>query len=289
MYIYTIINSITQIEAVRELALYLAAAQRHSNVLRTNGNRSLARNLAGVREGKIAALDEYAVTLNLAVDEVNQTDKVCNHLVGRLGIDFMRRTNLLHNAHAHNNNAVTHSHCFTLVMGYINNGNASFLLNFQNFKAHRLTQLSIQVGQRLVKKQQTRLCYQRTCQRNTLLLATGKLIRITLAIFTQMYKLQHFLNTTFTLSLVYLLDFQRIANIFSYSHVRPNCIGLEYHADVAFFRRSKAALDRRAYAMVADINFALSCAFKACNHTQSRGLAAAGWTEDGNKFAILYN
>ena len=289
MYIYTVINSIAKIEAVRKLALYLTATQRHSNVLRTNGNRSLASNLAVIREGNIAALQEYAVALNLAVDEVNQTDEVCNHLVGRLGIDFMRRTNLLHNAHAHNNNAVTHSHCFTLVMGYINNGNASFLLNFQNFKAHRLTQLSVQVRQRLVKKQQTRLCYQRTCQRNTLLLATGQLIRITLAIFTQMYKLQHFLNTTFTLSLVYLLDFQRIANIFSYSHMRPYSIGLEYHTDIAFFRRSKAALDRRADAMVADINFALSCAFKACNHTQSRGLAAAGGTEDGNKFAILYN
>ena len=41
--------------------------------------------------------------------------------------------------------------------------------------------------------------------------------------------------------------------------------------------------------MVADINFALSSAFKAGNHTQSSSFAAAGGTEDGNKFAILYN
>ena len=96
-----------------------------------------------VGEGNIAALQEYAVTLNLALHEVNQADEVGNHLVSRLSIDFVGSTDLLYHAHAHNNYTIAHSHSFALVMGDINNGDAGFLLDFQNLKAHGFTQLSI--------------------------------------------------------------------------------------------------------------------------------------------------
>ena len=174
-------------------------------------------------------------------------------------------------------------------MGYINNGDAQFLLNSKDFKTHGFTQLSIQVGQRLVQKQQARLCYQCTRQSYTLLLTAGQLMRITLAVFAQMNQLQHLLYAFFAFLFIYLLNFQRIAYVFGNSHMRPNSIGLEYHTDITFFRRSKAALNGRAYAMISDINFTFGSTLKACNHTQGSSFTATGRTEDGNKFAILYN
>ena len=69
----------------------------------------------------------------------------------------------------------------------------------------------------------------------------------------------------------------------------PYSIGLEYHADIAFFRRSKGALNRGAYALLTNINFALGSALKACNHAQGGGFTTAGGAEDGDEFAILNN
>ena len=271
------------------LTFHLTAAEGHGNILRTYGNGSFAGNLSGIREGNIAALNEYSVTLNFAIDKVNQTDEVGNHFVGRLGIDFVRRTDLLYNAGTHNNYAVAHCHCFALIVGYINNGDAQFLLNSKDFKAHGFTQLSIQVRQRFVQQQQAGLCYQSARQSYTLLLTAGQLMRITLAVFAQMNQLQHLLYAFFAFLFIYLLNFQRIAYIFGNSHMRPNSIGLEYHTDITFFRRSKAALNGRAYAMISDINFTFGSTLKACNHTQGSSFTATGRTEDGNKFAILYN
>ena len=114
-------------------------------------------------------------------------------------------------------------------------------------------------------------------------------MRITLAVFTQMNQLQHLLYAFFAFLFIYLLNFQRIAYIFGNSHMRPNSIGLEYHTDITFFRRSEAALNGGAYAVVADINFTFGSPLKACNHTQGSGFTATGRTKDGNKFAILYN
>ena len=287
--IYTIVNRIAQVEAVSYLTFHLTAAEGHGNILRTYGNGSFTGNLSGIREGNVAALNEYSVTLNFAIDKVNQTDEVGNHFVGRLGIDFVRRTDLLYNAGTHNNYAVAHCHCFALIMGYINNGNAQFLLNSKDFKTHGFTQFSIQVGQRLIQQQQSGLSYQSARQSYTLLLTAGQLMRITLAVFAQMNQLQHLLYAFFAFLFIYLLNFQRIAYIFGNSHMRPNSIGLEYHTDITFFRRSEAALNGGAYAVVADINFTFGSTLKACNHTQGSGFTATGRTEDGNKFAILYN
>ena len=204
-----------------QLAFDLATIKGHSDIFRTNGDGRFARNFAGVGEGYLAAFEEDAVTLSFALHKVNQTDEVCNHLIGRLGVDFVGSADLLHNAHAHYNHTVTHSHGFALIMGYINNGDAGFLLDFQNLKAHGFTQLSIQIGQGLVQKQQAGRSHQSASQGYTLLLTTGQLVGITLAIFTQVYQLQHFLHTTFTLSLIHLFYFQGIAHVFSHSHMRP--------------------------------------------------------------------
>ena len=64
-------------------------------------------------------------------------------------------------------------------MGNINNRRAHFQMQALEFGTHINTQLRVKVGQRFVKQQQPGLGSNRAGNRNTLLLATGKLIRVT--------------------------------------------------------------------------------------------------------------
>ena len=173
-------------------------------------------------------------------------------------------------------------------MRYINNGNAQFLLNRRNFKAHAFTQLGVKVRQRFVQKQKAGAHYQRTRQCNTLLLAAGKLMRITAAVLVKMHEFKHFRNSCSAFFFGNFLNFKRICNVFGNSHVRPYGIRLENHADIAFFGRHESIFYMRAYAVVADINFTFCRSFKAGNHTQRSCFAAAGRAEERNKFAVLY-
>ena len=82
--VYTIVNCIAQVEAVSYLTFHLTAAEGHGNILRTYGNCCFAANLSGIREGNAASLNEYSVTLNLAINKVNQTDESATILLAGL-------------------------------------------------------------------------------------------------------------------------------------------------------------------------------------------------------------
>ena len=61
-------------------------------------------------------------------------------------------------------------------MGDVDGGDAHLLLDAADLRAHGHAELGVQVGQRLVKKQDAWLHHQRPGQRHALLLAAGELI-----------------------------------------------------------------------------------------------------------------
>ncbi len=63
--------------------------------------------------------------------------------------------------------------------------------------------------------------------------------------------------------------------------MRVERIVLKHHCDVTF------GWFHIVYNAVANRNCAGSDAFKACNHAQKRGLAAAGWTNENDEFTVL--
>ena len=90
----------------------------------------------------------------------------------------MRRIDLLNEAVLHNNDSVTHGHSLGLVMSYVDEGGAQLLMELGELGSHLCTELSVQVGQRLVKQEYLRLTDDSTAQRNTLSLTTGQSLRL---------------------------------------------------------------------------------------------------------------
>ena len=61
-------------------------------------------------------------------------------------------------------------------MGNINGSNAESSLQLLNGSSHLHTQLCVQIGKRLIHQKNSRFNNERTRQSNALLLATGKLV-----------------------------------------------------------------------------------------------------------------
>ena len=93
-------------------------------------------------------------------------------------VNNVRRTGLLQNAVAHNDDAVSDGHRFNLVMRYVNHGRFVNFVDADKLRPRLLAKLGIKVGKRFVKQKVRRLFYQRPAQGNTLLLSAGKVFRL---------------------------------------------------------------------------------------------------------------
>ena len=86
---------------------------------------------------------------------------------------MLRRANLLNIALIHNHDRVRHGKCLFLIVCYINKSNAKFVFEADQFILHILTQFQIQGTERFIQKKYFRFIYNRTGNRNTLLLAAA--------------------------------------------------------------------------------------------------------------------
>ena len=97
-----------------------------------------------------------AILLNqLCIEEVHtgNTDEACNKEVCGMIEYFLRSADLLNETVAHDDDAVTKGHSFGLVMGNVDKGGVDLLAQLDDLGAHLVTQLGVQVGQRLVHQQ----------------------------------------------------------------------------------------------------------------------------------------
>ena len=166
-------------------------------------------------------------------------------------------------------------------MSNINRCNPHSLLDISDLCSHGYTKLGIQIGKRLIKKQNTRLYYQRSCQCNSLLLSTGKLVCHTSFHATQFYKIQDLHNLVMDHLFIQLTKLQTICYIVKYIIVRKQCIALEYHRCITFVGRQ--FINR----LISQIDFSLIRALKAGNHSKGCSLSTAGRSKQGNKAAWL--
>src|SRR5579864_3122700 len=80
---------------------------------------------------------------------------------------------------------------------------------------------------------------------------------------------------------------QPISDVVENRHVRPHGVALEHHTDVAIFGiEINAALGRRDR-VAADLDLAAIGPLQPGNASKCRGLAAAGWAEQGDELAFL--
>ena len=202
-------------------------------------------------------------------------------------VDFPRRADLHDAPFIHHRNFMAERERFALVMGDVNRGQAEIALDALQFKAHAVTQLRIEVGERLIEQKQFRLHDKCARQRQALLLATRQAGGFTLGILIKRHGGEdaHDLFTNFILGELGLAHFQREGSIGEDRHMRPDRVRLEHHAEIALVRRDEDFLLSREHQAAIDRNLAAHGTLEARNRAQRRRLAAARGAKQGEEFS----
>jgi len=165
-------------------------------------------------------------------------------------------------------------------MGNVDEGGSQLLVQLDDLGTHAGTQLSIQVGQRLVEQEDGRVTDHSAAQGNTLALTTGQSLRLTVEQVLDLQDLSGLTDALVDLVLGHLAQLQTESHVLVHGHVRVQSVVLEHHGDVAVFRGN--IVDQA----VADVHLTAGDLLQTGDHTQGGGLTAAGRTDENDKFLI---
>ena len=115
--------------------------------------------------------------LERAGEQVGRADEAGDEDARRRGVDLLRRADLLDLAAAHHGDAVAHRQRLALVVGDEDERDPDLALDPLELDLHRLAQLEVEGGERLVEQQGARQVDERPGQGDALLLAAGQLGR----------------------------------------------------------------------------------------------------------------
>ena len=154
-------------------------------------------------------------------------------------------------------------------------------MELRDLGSHLRTELRIQVGKRLVEQEDLRVTDDGTAQRNTLSLAAGKRLRLSVEQVGNIENTGSLFNAALDLILRRLSELQAERHVIINGHMRVQSIVLEHHRDISVLRRHIVC------ELVADIKLALADLFKAGDHSQCRGLTAAGRSDENDKLLVF--
>ena len=102
---------------------------------------------------------------------------------------------------------------------------------------HLVTQLGVQVGQRLVHQEDLRITHDGAADGDALALAAGECLRLTVEILGDAQDLGSRANLAVDLVLGDLLELKRKRHVLVHRHIGVQSVALEHHGDVAVLGR----------------------------------------------------
>ncbi len=230
-----------------------------------------------------AAICHKRTFLDLAIDEVHRwrADKARNKHIGRTIIEIERRTDLLHQTIAHDDDLVCHGHGFDLIVGHINRGGLQTLMQSLDLATHLHAQLGIEIGQRFVKQKHLWITHNRTAHSHTLTLTAGKLAWKAIQQLVEAENFGCTINAAVAFFFRRVFQHEREAHIVGNRHMRIERIILEYHGDIAFLGAQVIDHTRT------NGDFTIADFLKSCDHAQERGFSAARRADEYDKFAVF--
>ncbi len=223
---------------------------------------------------------------HLAVQDVRTAEEAGDELGPGLFVDLLRAAKLLDAALIHHDDTIGGGHRLGLIMGDVDCGEAVFVMQAAQFEAHLFTQRGVEIGERFVKQQRFRLYDQRARKSRPLLLAAGQLGWIAVGQRTELHHVEHGAGSRRDLGARQPAQRQAVGDILRDRHMRPERIALEDHRHVATLRRQAAALPGQA--PPADVDLARGRRDEAGDQPQRRALAAAGWADHAEQFAVAH-
>jgi len=195
---------------------------------------------AGLDARPVAQTDLAGVAidrLDRSVERVVFTDEVGDEIVGGFFVERRRRVDLLDHALVENSDAVGHRQRLTLVVRHEYHSDAEFLVEMLDFELHLFAQLLVERAERLVHQHQFGVENQRAGQRDALLLPARELLRIAVAVGTELNHAERARHLGVDFGVRQLAHRQRETQVVDDGHVRKQRVVLEHHADVALVRR----------------------------------------------------
>ena len=252
----------------------------HIGLIHKLGNLALRHNdlvVAKVRNNFVV----FALEAHIEEVHLRRADEACDELVRREVVQVLGRIHLLHNAVLHDHDTGSHRHSFGLVMGNVDEGGLQALMQLGDFGTHLHAQLSVQVGQRFVEQEDLRLTDDSTAQSNTLTLAAGQSLRLTVQQVVNAQNAGSFFHAALDFVLGGLAQLQAERHVVEHGHVRIQRVVLEHHRDIAILRRH--VVDQ----LIADIQLAFGNFLQTGDHTKSRRFTAAGRANQNKEFLVF--
>src|SRR5215207_37682 len=148
----------------------LLRPERHRHLLAIR-ERTTRFNTDRARAFEFYFHDRSVLRPDHSIDKIRLSDKVCDILACGAFIDFLRGSNLKHDALTHHSDPVTHGQGFLLVMRDINESNSHLALKGLELELHFLAQFEVERAKRLVEQENFGFIDQGSGKRNTLLLS----------------------------------------------------------------------------------------------------------------------
>ena len=181
----------------------------------------------------------------------------------------------------HHRDAVRQRERLGLVVRHVHERDAGLLLQVDELDLHLLAQLGVECGERLVEQQHRRLGDQRARDGHALALAARQLVRKAPAEALQADVLQRLGDAARDVARRRLRHLQREGDIAVHAHVGKQRVALEHGAHRARLGRAVGEIDP------VEEDLARVGQVEAGDHPQQRGLAAAGWAQQGEELARL--
>ena len=230
---------------------------------------------------RVARERHAEVLAHNAVDNVALADKIGHESILRFIINIERRADLLDLALGHDDDRVGHAQGLLLVVRDEHERDAGGLLDVLELLLHVLAQLQVERGERLVEQQHARPAHERARNGDALLLSAGQARDVAALEARELDEREHLVDLLLDLVARQLLLAQRKRHVFKHVQVGEEGVALENGVDVALVRRN--VVD----ALTEKEDVALIRRFKAADHAQGRGLAAAGRAEQRQKFIVV--
>src|SRR5262245_5814452 len=165
-------------------------------------------------------------------------------------------------------------------MRYVDRGRFQSLMQLLDLRAHLHAQLGVEIRQRLVEEKHLRVAHDSAAHSDALALASRELSRVALKQLGQAEDGGSAADAFVDLAPWSAAQFHGERHVVGDRHVGIERVILKYHGHVALFRRH--IVDDT----VTNADLAPGDVFEPGNHPQQRGFAAAGGSDQHDKFAI---
>ena len=233
-----------------------------------------------IRHPDRGAAEEEDVSLPPCGDEVHRrrSDEGRHEGIGRAGVDFLGRGDLLEFSIVEDRDALADGHGFDLVVGDVDHGGMGDFMDAYQFLPRPLAELGVQIGERFIEQEIGGMFHDGPAERHPLFLPAGE---GTYRLGREIFEMQHgkrFLRALFDFCLRQFLDFEPESDVVPHVHVGKEGVALEHHGHVPLTWRHII------HPLSAEVKVAVGDGFEARDHAERGGFPAARRTQENDPF-----